>query len=314
MEITNLTTGTHTSKKMRWDSNLPFVRGNYLSSYYSACQSSRVPIHFNCNNFTYIVGRERVYRTTICENKEEVVEKMKCEECWEYSYIYNENLKDLISQDNWEILETRTTYVKKEIHIQEVEVLNFDREVTWHFGVVPVGKCFYEDEILLSEGDFVFTETEVFHRKNNDEYLKIFDHMVEEFEYEGQVYRVVEFKGKFCLFTQLEEKAYGYEFNEELWLPEALEYIGKKAKYDKINNTSLEEAVDWLVQSRVELTVKDSYAVGNCKPGTQAFIEKHFNGKECLTIDEKSKPFILKLAQENRLFSNVLKKKYTDKF
>lgn len=310
MKITNLTEGTHVSRKMVWDKTIPILKGNSVASYYSACESSHVPIHFNCGNYTYIVGKGYTYRTGLCSNKADIVQKMSAPN-WRAIKNDEMDLKTILGldPDTWDYLGSKNTFVLAGDKIQEFEVMYFDREVTWHFGIIPISEMLKEETVLLAEGKFIFTENNCYYRKNNDEYYQVWNFSVESFQ-DDLIYRVAQFKEDYCVFTCMDGICYGYEFSSDNGLSEAIEGISKKIEANLLAHTSLEEAVEFLIENAIELTIEDSYAVGNCKSGTADFIKRYFEDKKFLVINEENKIFILKLAQENNLFSNVLKNKY----
>lgn len=174
--------------------------------------------------------------------------------------------------------------------------------------VVPVNKI-SSDELLLLEGYFLLGRENIYYRKNNDEYITIFESGIETFLYNEKEYKIANIFDKYCLFTSFETEYYGYEFSSAIGLNNAIESIERKIKANLLKKVDLREAIEKLVNNNTVLTVEDSYAVGNCEIGTNLFIEKHFNGKNTLPLKEETKEYILKLAKENNSFARVLKNK-----
>ncbi len=108
------------------------------------------------------------------------------------------------------------------------------------------------------------------------------------------------------------EKQAVYALNKEIILTEMKKELGKKvrgifrrfARKEKENKT-----VETLVTTcqDLEVTREDSYAAGNCKPGTEDFIKKYFPGKNRITVKELE-PFFSKSIYVRNMVPILLEK------
>jgi hypothetical protein len=111
------------------------------------------------------------------------------------------------------------------------------------------------------------------------------------------------------LYDKKTENMFEYEHPEisRKVFREILDNLRNKYLTDKYNNMSDDELLDYLskIGDKV-ITVEDSYAVGNCKSGTESFIQRYKLPPEKITIKELLNHQDIREMIKNQDFKNVL--------
>lgn len=304
------------SKGLLFDSNNSFKLGNYVFPTYDPCESATVPLTGTISldddeevefmaasdgNWITLVVQRGIYWYQFC--------RRDLKEC----------LSDASEISNYgEPLETMVCYAYtgfgSERFLRKVRMYQVPRIFTWK-DINPFiletletldieGAIFNTDFIRLANGKILC-------RQNNEMYQEA----VVEQGSDGEVIATMpqwlfRHRPVFCLFKETENGVYEYEQGGLIFdIEEARRAIGEKIFYDNEKNISIEQVYNALLG--MVLTVEDSYAVGNCRTGTESFIDRHGiklkDGQ--LVVNEKNRDDLWEIALNERQFMRVLKKK-----
>lgn len=304
------------SQTFTYDSENPVKIGNTIHSTYDDCESSRVPLHGKFGEFEFFV-------TKVMDHTDQRVIMVFKKDNWsahQWATVegWNIGLKQLLELIHEYPSETPDTkyIIESDNSIRQVSAARVHRDFTWHapdrfytsesdtFGTISaVG-----GEFLIMEGGFVLS------RQNSDFWVE----SVMESDPDGLVfaehpYFIGKHKNTKAVFKYSDEMNKWYEYEQEdfIDLDLALEQINKKINSDFCDKIELEEVQNSIVG--LALTVEDSYAVGNCKVGTEEFILQHKlqleDGTYQIQITDENSDFIWNIATQNSQFMRVLKHK-----